>query len=54
MLGILHYNQPMINLRERLTGDLFDAWGHVGLKRRALLDRGWATVFRHHLLKAYR
>ena len=29
---------------------MFDAWVHIGIKRRALLDRGWAGVFREHLL----
>lgn len=51
MLDVLHYNRFMINLRDRRTGNLFDTWGHVGSKRRALLDRGWAGVFRQHLLE---
>ena len=52
MLCVLHYNQHMINLRDRRIGDLFDAWGHIGSKRRALLDRGWAGVFRQHLFES--
>lgn len=30
---------------------MFDAWGHIGSKRRALLERGWSGVFRQHLLE---
>jgi hypothetical protein len=41
----------MIKLRDRRTGELFDAWGQIGAKRRDLLDRGWAGIFRQHLLE---
>lgn len=40
----------MITLRDRRTGDLFERWPELGEKRRQLLDRSWAEVFRHHLL----
>lgn len=40
----------MITLRDRRTGDLFDRWSELGEKRRRLLDRSWAEVFRNHLL----
>lgn len=40
----------MITLRDRRTGDLFDRWSELGEKRRRLLDRSWAGVFRKHLL----
>ena len=40
----------MYTLRDRLTGDLFDRWSEMGEKRRLLLDRSWAGVFRDHLL----
>lgn len=30
---------------------MFDGWGHLGCKRRALLERGWSGVFRQHLLE---
>jgi len=40
----------MITIRDHQTGDLFDPWGHLGSKRRALLERSWAGVFRKHLL----
>ncbi|QDT32304.1 hypothetical protein [Thalassoglobus polymorphus] len=33
------------------SGDLFDPWDYLGLKRRRLLDRSWAGVFRDYLLK---
>lgn len=40
----------MITLRDRRTDDLFDRWSELGEKRRRLLDRSWAGVFRDHLL----
>jgi hypothetical protein len=40
----------MITLRDHQTGDLFDHWDHLGEKRRHLLARSWAGVFRDHLL----
>jgi len=40
----------MITLRDRMTGDLFDRRSELGEKRRRLLDRSWAGVFRDHLL----
>jgi hypothetical protein len=40
----------MITLRDRKTPDLFDRWSEMGQKRRLLLDRSWAGVFRGHLL----
>lgn len=42
----------MFTLRDRRTGDLFDRWSDLGEKRRRLLDRSWAGVFRNHLLGA--
>jgi hypothetical protein len=41
----------MLTLRDHQTGDLFDPWEHLGEKRRRLLERSWAGVFREHLLK---
>ena len=41
----------MLTIRDHQTGDLFDPWAHLGEKRRKLLDRSWAAVFREHLLK---
>ncbi len=41
----------MITLRDRKTGKLFDPWESWGEKRRKLLDRCWAGVFRRHLLE---
>ena len=40
-------------MRDRRTGDLFDRWPELGEKRRQLLDRSWAEVFRHHLLDEF-
>ncbi len=40
----------MFAIRDRLTGDLFDRWSDMSPKRRALLERSWAGVFRKHLL----
>lgn len=42
----------MFTLRDRQTGDLFDHWSFLGEKRRLLLERSWAGVFRDHLLQA--
>ena len=41
----------MITLRDRKTSNLFDPWESLGTKRRKLLDRCWAGVFRRHLLE---
>lgn len=41
----------MITIRDHQTGDLFDPWDHLGDKRRQLLERSWAGVFRDHLLE---
>ena len=40
----------MFTLRDRRTGELFDRWSDLGDKRRRLLERSWAGVFRNHLL----
>ena len=40
----------MLTIRDHSTGDLFDRWAFLGAKRRDLLDRSWAGVFRQHLL----
>ena len=42
----------MFTLRDRRTGDLFDRWSDLGEKRRHLLERSWAGVFRDHLLSS--
>lgn len=41
----------MITLRDHHSRDLFDPWEYLGEKRRRLLDRSWAGVFRDHLLE---
>ena len=40
----------MFTLHDRRTGELFDRWSGLGEKRRRLLERSWAGVFRDHLL----
>ena len=40
----------MQRTRDRSNGLLFDPWAFLGSKRRRLLDRSWAGVFRDHLL----
>ena len=40
----------MLTIRDHATGDLFDRWAFLGAKRRDLLERSWAGVFRQHLL----
>jgi hypothetical protein len=51
MVYALSYPFEMITLRDRSTYNLFDPWESLGEKRRKLLDRCWAGVFREHLLK---
>jgi len=40
----------MITAKDHSTGLLFDLWDHIGPKRRNLLDKSWAGVFRKFLL----
>jgi hypothetical protein len=40
----------MIRIKDHKQGELFDPWGHLSPKRRELLDRSWAGLFRKHLL----
>ena len=40
----------MITSKDHSTGLLFDMWDHIGPKRRKLLDKSWAGVFRKFLL----
>ncbi len=44
-----HLYLGMYTLRDRRTGELFDRWSDLGDKRRRLLERSWAGVFRNHL-----
>lgn len=41
----------MQNIRDHITGELFDRWGHLGKKRLKRLKASWAEVFRNHVLK---
>lgn len=41
----------MITVKDHSTRYLFDIWGHIGPKRRNLLDKSWAGVFRTFLLE---
>ena len=40
----------MIRIDDRKTGYIFDPWGHIGPKRRRLLDESWAGLYREHIL----
>jgi hypothetical protein len=40
----------MVHIKDRLTGQLFDPWSHLGTKRRKLLNGSWAGLFREKLL----
>lgn len=40
----------MIRIKNHKQGNLFDPWGHLSPKRRDLLDKSWAGLFREHLL----
>ena len=41
----------MITVNDHQTEWLFDPWGHLGLKRRKLLEKSWSGVFRQYLLE---
>jgi len=40
----------MQHIKDHKTGNLFAPWSHLGPKRRQLLEKSWAGVFRHYLL----
>ena len=40
----------MQRIDDHQTETLFDNWGYLGPKRRHLLEKGWAGVFRSYLL----
>jgi len=40
----------MIRIKDHKQGELFDPWGHLSPKRRALLEKSWAGLFRKYLL----
>jgi hypothetical protein len=40
----------MIRIKNHKQGELFDPWSHLSPKRRELLDKSWAGLFRAHLL----
>ena len=40
----------MIRIKDHKQGELFDPWGNLSPKRRELLDKSWAGLFRKHLL----
>jgi len=44
------YATRMLTQRDHHVQDLFDPWEHLGPKRRKLLQRSWAGVFREQLL----
>ena len=41
----------MITVNDHQTERLFDPWDHLGPKRRKLLEKSWAGVFRQYLLE---
>jgi hypothetical protein len=41
----------MLTLRDHQTPESFDLWAYLGDKRRQLLERSWAGVFRSYLLQ---
>ena len=48
-------NQPltrkgMIRIKDHKQSELFDPWNHLSPKRRVLLEKSWAGLFRKHLL----
>jgi len=40
----------MLVNRDHHTGSLFDPWEYLGIKRRLLLEKSWAAIFREYLL----
>jgi len=44
--------KTMICAKNHKQGDLFDPWAHLGPKRRNLLDKSWAGLFRERILEA--
>ncbi|MEA3223102.1 MAG: transposase [Thermodesulfobacteriota bacterium] len=40
----------MIQVKDHKTGYLFDPWGFLGKKRRKLMDKSWAGLFREKIL----
>ena len=42
--------KSMIRIKNHKQGELFDPWSHLSPKRRELLDKSWAGLFRAHLL----
>ena len=40
----------MIHTKDHHTGYLFDPLGHMGPKKRKLLEQSWAGLFREHIL----
>ncbi|MFO8058217.1 MAG: hypothetical protein R6V10_13065 [bacterium] len=40
-----------MNVKNVKQGHLFNPWGHLGEKRRKLLEESWAGLFREHILE---
>ncbi|MFO8056795.1 MAG: hypothetical protein R6V10_05835 [bacterium] len=40
-----------MNVKNDKQGHLFNPWGHLGEKRRKLLEESWAGLFREHILE---
>ncbi len=43
---------PMINIKDHKTIDMFDPLPYLGPKRRKLMESSWAKLFRDHVLFA--
>jgi hypothetical protein len=41
---------PMFNVKIHKQAHIFDPWGHLGPKRRKLLDKSWSGLFKHKIL----
>ncbi len=40
----------MFHVKNHKQGNIFDPWGHLGPKRRKLLDESWAGLFQQKIL----
>ena len=40
----------MIKIKNHKQQNLFDPWGHISPKRRAILDKSWSGLFQREVL----
>jgi len=55
MLNLFHNNNQiqgasMFHVKNHKQAHIFDPWGHLGPKRRKLLDKSWAGLFQQEIL----